>query len=102
MWELSTQIPANKTFDASAIEDPLLKTIDEKWVAGDTNVYIADLMPTLFWTDAMFVNSQKILNGESTGEQAGEVAAEVTAKWKKQNPDLLENYKKWGADLAEA
>jgi raffinose/stachyose/melibiose transport system substrate-binding protein len=102
MWELSTQIPANKTFDASAIEDPLLKTIDEKWVAGDTNVYIADLMPTLFWTDAMFVNSQKILNGESTGEQAGEVAAEVTAKWKKQNPDLLENYEKWGADLAEA
>jgi hypothetical protein len=26
----------------------------------------------------------------------------VTAKWKKQNPDLLENYKTWGADLAEA
>ena len=102
MWELATQIPANTTFDGSVIDDPLLKTIDENWVAGDTNVYIADLMPTLFWTDAMFVNSQRILGGKSTGEQAGELAAEVTEKWKKQNPDLLENYKKWSEDLASA
>ena len=29
---------------------------------------------TLFWTDAMFVNSQKIVSGEYTGEQAGENA----------------------------
>ena len=27
-------------------------------------------MPGVFWTDAMFVNSQKIITGEFTGEQA--------------------------------
>jgi ABC-type glycerol-3-phosphate transport system substrate-binding protein len=99
MWETSKQIPANTTFDGSIIEDPLLKDVHAKWVAGDTNVYIADLMPTLFWTDAMFVNSQEILAGDRTGEEAGELASEVTQKWKDQNPDMVENYQTWGKDL---
>jgi hypothetical protein len=59
-------------------------------------------MPTLFWTDAMFVASQKILGGTMTGEEAGELAAEITEKWKAQNPDLVDNYAKWAEDLAIA
>jgi raffinose/stachyose/melibiose transport system substrate-binding protein len=82
------------------IDDPLLKTVQENWVAGEHNVYIADLMPTQFWTDAMFVASQKILAGDMTGEEAGELAADVTQKWKDQNPDMVENYQTWGQDLA--
>ena len=54
--------------------------------------YIANLMPGLFWTDAMFVNAQRIISGEYTGEQAGENAATVTQRWAEQNPDLVENY----------
>jgi raffinose/stachyose/melibiose transport system substrate-binding protein len=99
MWTLSRQIPANTTFDASVVDDPLIKAIQQKWVAGDHNVYIADLMPTKFWTDAMFVASQKILAGDMTGEQAGDLAHDVTETWKKQNPDMVENYTKWGQDL---
>jgi hypothetical protein len=57
-------------------------------------------MPTLFWTDAMFVNSQKIIAGEYTGEQAGENAQAVSEKWREQNPDLLEHYTIWAKDLA--
>ena len=45
----------------SLIDDPFLKDVYDKWWVGDHNAYVADLMPTLFWTDAMFVNSQKIL-----------------------------------------
>ena len=41
---------------------------------GQHNVYIADLMPTLFWTDAMFVISQKILGGSMKGAQSGDLA----------------------------
>jgi hypothetical protein len=48
----------------------------------------------------MFVNSQKIIGGEYTGAQAGENAYAVTQKWKEQNPDMVENYKAWAADLA--
>lgn len=99
MWTLSQQIPANTTFDASVVDDPLIKAIQEKWVAGDHNAYIADLMPTKFWTDAMFIASQKILAGDMTGEEAGDLAHDVTETWKKQNPDMVENYTKWGQDL---
>ena len=99
MWTLSKQIPANTTFDASVITDPLIRTVQQKWVAGKHNVYIADLMPTKFWTDAMFVASQKILAGSMTGEQAGELAHKVTQTWKQQNPDMVKNYATWGKDL---
>jgi multiple sugar transport system substrate-binding protein len=102
MWTTSKQIPANTTFDAGVIDDPLLRTVQQKWVAGKHNVYIADLMPTKFWTDAMFVASQKILSGSMTGEQAGELAHKVTDTWKKQNPDMVQNYTTWGKDLAAA
>ena len=58
----SKQIPANTTFDGSRDRRPAdAAWCYDKWVAGKHNVYIADLMPTLFWTDAMFVASQKIL-----------------------------------------
>lgn len=100
MWTTSQQIPANTTFDASVVDDPLIKTIQEEWVAGDHNVYVADLMPTKFWTDAMFVASQKILAGNMTGDEAGDLAADVTETWKKQNPDMVENYTTWGEDLS--
>jgi ABC-type glycerol-3-phosphate transport system substrate-binding protein len=99
MWSLSKALPADEKFDSSLIDDAFLKTVYETWWTGDHNVYVADLMPTLFWTDAMFVASQKILSGDMTGEEAGDLAAQVTEKWKKQNPDLVENYKTWGADL---
>jgi len=56
-------------------------------------------MPVLFWTDAMFVNSQKIISGEWTGEQAGQNAYDVTKKWVEQNPDMKEKYTIWAKDL---
>jgi len=82
------------------VTDPTLLTIWERWIKGDTTPYISNLMPTLFWTDAMFVNSQKIISGEFTGEQAGDNAAQVAQKWREQNPDLLEKYALWAEDLA--
>ena len=102
MWTTSKQIPADDRFDPSVIDDPFIKSIYDTWVGGTHNAYIADLMPTLFWTDAMFVASQKILGGNMTGEQAGKLASDVTAKWKKQNPDKVEKYQIWGKDLASA
>lgn len=100
MWTLSKQVPANTTFNGGVIDDPLVRLVQRKWVAGKHNVYIADLMPTKFWTDAMFVASQKILAGSMTGKQAGDLAASVTQTWKRQNPDMVDNYSTWGKDLA--
>ena len=99
IYAASGQIPASDNFDPSVIDNPLTSFIYENWMAVPNNVYIPDLMPSLFWTDAMFVAAQKVLGGEMTGEQTGELAAEVTEKWKRQNPDLVEKYTQWKADL---
>ena len=94
-------LPSDVWWDgASQIQEPTMKQIWQTWVANKEAVpYISNLMPVLFWTDAMFVNSQKIIGGEYNGEQAGENAYAVTQKWKEQNPDMVENYKAWAADL---
>jgi ABC-type glycerol-3-phosphate transport system substrate-binding protein len=102
LWELVQQIPANTDFDASLITNPLVRQVYDTYVASPNLPYVPNLMPTLFWTDAMFVASQKILGGTMTGEEAGELAAEITEKWKAQNPDLVDNYAKWAEDLAIA
>ena len=99
IYTISQQIPANADFDSSLITNALQKEIYDKWVASENVPYIPNLMPTLFWTDAMFVASQKILGGNMNGEQAGELAVQITDKWKKQNPDLVENYGKWAEDF---
>ena len=91
VWEDVAQFPTDTDWDGSVVEDPVLRSIWESWIVGpDTVPYIANLMPGLFWTDAMFVNAQNIISGEFTGEQAGENAAAVTQRWADQNPDLVE------------
>jgi ABC-type glycerol-3-phosphate transport system substrate-binding protein len=93
-------LPTDKWWDGSTIQDALFKAVWDKWVKNpDAVPYISNLMPVLFWTDAMFVNSQKIIAGEYTGEQAGQNAYDVTQKWREQNPDMLEKYKVWANDL---
>ena len=70
-WTTSQQIPADSRFDPSVINNPLIRQTYNKFIKAKHNVYIADLMPTLFWTDAMFVISQKILGGEHEGRAVG-------------------------------
>ena len=100
LWNLSKAIPNDESFDTGLIEDPVTRELRSRWVEGDNVPYISNLMPGVFWTDAMFVNSQKIITGEFTGEQAGQNAYDVTQKWKEQNPDLVEKYSLWAKDLA--
>ena len=99
LWDQVRQLPADTTWDGSVIDDPTIEQIWQEWMQGDSIPYISNLMPVLFWSDAMFVNSQKIVAGEYTGEEAGANAEEVSRKWREQNPDFVENYKTWQKDL---
>jgi ABC-type glycerol-3-phosphate transport system substrate-binding protein len=102
MWTLSHQIPADEAFDTSVVDDPLLKSVVERWVTGKHVLTIEDLMPVRFWTDAMFVASQKIVAGEMTGEQAGQLAHTVTEAWRAAaDPETVNNYAIWGNNLEE-
>jgi len=93
--------PTYTTWDGDTeIKDPTLKYIWQNWIKNPDSIpYISNLMPTLFWTDAMFVNSQNIISGTFTGEQAGQNAYDVTQKWVQQNPDLAEKYKAWSKEM---
>ncbi|MEO8612824.1 MAG: substrate-binding domain-containing protein [Chloroflexota bacterium] len=99
-WDINGFFPSNKTWDATVITEPTLKGIWETWVGGQNTSYIPNLMPTQFWTDAMFVAAQEIVSGTMTGEQAGEQNAGVVKQWRDLNPDLIENYQKWATELA--
>jgi raffinose/stachyose/melibiose transport system substrate-binding protein len=101
-WEINHYFPSNTSWDASAIDDPVLQQLWDVWVGAKTNVYVPNLMPGLFWTDAMFVASQEIIAGNMTGEQAGEQNAGVAEQWRALNPDLVENYRIYAQGLAEA
>ena len=100
IWTEVHALPTDLSWDGSVIDDPLLKQVWKTWVNNpDAVPYISNLMPTLFWTDAMFVNSQKIIAGEYNGEQAGENAQTVATKWREQNPDMVDKYTTWANDL---
>ena len=100
MWSIAKQIPADEGFDAAVIDDPLIDNVYARWFAGPHTPFIGDLMPTRFWTDVMFVASQRILAGEMTGEQAGDLAYAVTEEWRRDNPQAVSHYARWRRDLA--
>ncbi len=95
-------IPASLNWDASQIKDNKAQAaIASTWMQDKNRIpYISNLMPVLFWTDAMFVNAQKIVTGEFDGAKAGENAQAVATKWREQNPDLYEKYQTWAKDLS--
>jgi multiple sugar transport system substrate-binding protein len=101
-WEMHRYFPANSTWDASVIDDPVLSALWNGWIGTANTVYIPNLMPGLFWTDAMFVVAQEIIAGNMTGEQAGEQNAGIAQQWRELNPDLIENYQIYAQGLAEA
>lgn len=98
-WEMHHYFPANRTWDASVIDDPVLSRLWQIWVGGTNQAYVPNLMPGLFWTDAMFVSAQEIVAGNMTAEQAGEQNAEIAQQWRDLNPDLVENYQAYAAGL---
>jgi ABC-type glycerol-3-phosphate transport system substrate-binding protein len=104
MWTLSQQIPADEAFDASIIDDPLMRSAFDRFFGSGRHVLtVEDLMPVQFWTDAMFVASQKIVAGTMTGEQAGELAHRVTEAWRSTvSPETVNNYAIWGNSLEES
>ena len=93
-------IPANTTFDTSVIEDEAVRTMWQKWGLSENIPYLSNLVPGQFYEQALLPTAQQVVQGKMTGEEAGELAAKVAKEWRDFNPDMVENYKKWAADLA--
>jgi len=102
MWTLSRQIPADEAFDTSIVEEPLMKSVVERFVTGNPVLTVEDLMPVEFWTNAMFVASQQIVSGSMSGQEAGDLAHRVTEAWRSSvTPETVNNYAIWGNSLED-
>jgi raffinose/stachyose/melibiose transport system substrate-binding protein len=100
LHETTGWIPANTTFDTSVIQDESVRAMWQGWGLSPNVPYLANLVPGQFYEQALLPAAQQVVQGEITGEQAGELAAKVAKEWREFNPDIVENYQKWAADLA--
>ncbi len=98
-WDHTGWIPSNTNFDTSVIEDAAVKSMWENWGLAENIPYVANLTPAQFYEQALIPAGQEIIQGNMTGEEAGELASRVVKEWREFNPDLVENYQKWAADL---
>lgn len=99
LHELTGWIPANKNFDVSVIQDATVKDMWQRWGLSPNIPYLSNLVPGQFYEQALLPTAQQVVEGKITGEQAGELAYNVAKEWRDFNPDIVENYKKWAADL---
>jgi ABC-type glycerol-3-phosphate transport system substrate-binding protein len=68
-----------------------------KWFTGTNTGYIPNMIAWTFDSEVMYTAPQLLIAGETTAEQIAAHADEVMARWREENPDLLEGHKKWAA-----
>jgi ABC-type glycerol-3-phosphate transport system substrate-binding protein len=100
LHEKTGWLPANTNFDTSVITDPAVLAMWRTWTEGENIPYLANVVPGQFYEQALLPAAQQVVAGEITGAQAGELAAKVAKEWRDFNPDIVDNYRKWAADLA--
>ena len=99
-WDATGWIPSNVNFDARVIEDEAVRSMWERWGMAANIPYVANLTPGQFYEQALIPSAQQIVQGRISGEEAGELAARVVREWRDFNPDLVESYQQWAADLS--
>jgi len=75
-------------------------SVRDLWVRWGQSPNITNLMPGQFYEQAAIPTAQEILASGMSGEEAGEMAARVAQEWRDFNPDLVEKYQAWVADLS--
>jgi raffinose/stachyose/melibiose transport system substrate-binding protein len=100
MFDKTGWIPSSTTFDISVIQDPVVRDMWQKWGLSPNIPYLSNLVPGQFYEQALLPTAQQVVGGKITGAQAGDLAADVAKQWRDFNPDVVENYKKWAADLS--
>ncbi|UCB45810.1 MAG: extracellular solute-binding protein [Spirochaetota bacterium] len=94
MWEMVKIFPANDTWDGEKyIEGPNLRTM-WTWFQGENTAWIPNMIAWAFDSEVMHVAPQMMMTGATTDDIV-KLAEEVIARWKEENPDLLESHKKW-------
>lgn len=99
-WEETGWVPASSRFDASVIADASVRDLWARWGQSPNITNITNLMPGQFYEQAAIPTAQEILGNGMSGEEAGAMAARVAQEWRDFNPDLVDKYRAWVADLS--
>jgi len=94
-WYKHTGVfPADDRFDPNQITSPIMRQIFQ-WIVEKPNPNLENFAPSMLDEQANFVGVQRLLAGEIDAEQAAQLSEEVIQKWRSQNPDAVEHFKKW-------
>jgi hypothetical protein len=66
-----------------------------KWFTGKNTAYIPNMITWAFDSEVMYIAPQKMMSETATAKDIAKLAEEVMARWREENPDLLESHKKW-------
>ncbi len=85
----------SKKLDSNLIELPQLKKMWE-WANSDqTGPHLENFFPTMLDEQGYFVAVAGMFAGQLTPEGAAELTQTIIEKWRKENPDRLDEYEKW-------
>jgi len=90
-------MPVDDRYDPGTIADPLKREIAEMMMEsfkGDST-HFDMYLPYAITGENMSVVAQQLILGEVTPEEAVELVEQNAQVWREQNPEYVENFKKW-------
>jgi raffinose/stachyose/melibiose transport system substrate-binding protein len=94
--------PADDRFDPDAIEDPLVRELFA-WGTENPAPQFENFVPFDIWFNGFNTAQVQMITGQiESPEDAAAFTQDVADKWRQANRLLLEQYKQWAAQKAEA
>jgi raffinose/stachyose/melibiose transport system substrate-binding protein len=94
--------PADDRFDPEAIEDPLVRELFA-WGTENPAPQFENFVPFDIWFNGFNTAQVQMITGQiASPEDAAAFTQDVADKWRQANRLLLEQYKQWAAQKAEA
>lgn len=94
--------PADDRFDPAAIEDPLVRQLFD-WGTQNPAPQFENFIPFDIWFNGFNTAQVQMITGEITTPDDAVAFTQASAdKWRQANRLLLERYKQWAAQKAEA
>jgi multiple sugar transport system substrate-binding protein len=94
--------PADDRFDPAAIKDPLVRTLYD-WGTQNPAPQFENFVPFDIWFNGFNTAQVQMITGQiTTPEDGAAFTQDVAGKWRQANRLLLEQYKQWAAQKAEA
>ena len=94
--------PADDRFDPETIEDPLVRELFA-WGTEKPAPQFENFVPFDIWFNGFNTAQVQMITGQiASSEDAAAFTQDVAGKWRQANRLLLEQYKQWAAQKAEA